>query len=52
MVARISPEEAHAKVTNEGYAYVDVRTEAEFAAGHPAGAYNVPIAEGDFLRVV
>jgi rhodanese-related sulfurtransferase len=52
MVSRISPEEAHAKVTNEGYTYVDVRTVAEFAAGHPAGAYNVPIAEADFLRVM
>jgi rhodanese-related sulfurtransferase len=51
MVDRISPEEAHAKMS-EGYAYVDVRTEAEFAAGHPAGAYNVPIAEKDFLRVM
>src|SRR5215470_90656 len=49
---RISPEEAHAKITSEGYAYVDVRTEAEFAAGHPAGAYNVPINEPDFLRVM
>jgi rhodanese-related sulfurtransferase len=49
---RISPEEAHAKMTSEGYAYVDVRTAAEFAAGHPAGAYNVPIAEPDFLRVM
>ena len=51
-VTRISPEEAYAKMTNEGFAYVDVRTEAEFAAGHPAGAYNVPIAEPDFVRVM
>ena len=29
----------------EGYVYVDVRTEAEFAAGHPAGAINVPVSE-------
>ena len=45
----------------EGWIYVDVRTEAEFAAGHPEGALNVPIAVGtpprmqvnpDFLAVV
>jgi rhodanese-related sulfurtransferase len=40
---RISPVEAHTKMTDEGFAYVDVRTEEEFAAGHPAGAHNVPI---------
>ena len=40
---RISPAEAHAKMTSEGFAYVDVRTEDEFAAGHPAGARNVPV---------
>lgn len=39
---RISPEEAHSLVANEGYTYVDVRTDAEFAAGHPKGASNVP----------
>lgn len=45
-VPRISPEEAHAKMTGEGFTYVDVRTEAEFAAGHPKGAVNVPIGDG------
>jgi|SRR5580658_440579 rhodanese-related sulfurtransferase len=39
---RISPKEAHAKV-QEGYTYVDVRTEEEFEQGHPDGAFNVPI---------
>lgn len=39
---RISPEEAHSLVASEGYTYVDVRTDAEFAAGHPKGASNVP----------
>ncbi len=39
---RVSPSEAHA-LLGEGYVYVDVRTQAEFAAGHPVGAYNVPI---------
>jgi rhodanese-related sulfurtransferase len=51
-VTRVSPEEAYAKMKNEGFVYVDVRTEAEFLAGHPAGAYNVPIAEPDFVRVM
>lgn len=41
-VKRVSPEEAHALVANEGYAYVDVRTDAEFAAGRPTGAKNIP----------
>lgn len=39
---RISPAEAHAKMKDEGFTYVDVRTEEEFAAGHPEGAFNVP----------
>jgi rhodanese-related sulfurtransferase len=40
---RISAEEAHRMMTEQGYLYLDVRTEAEFAQGHPQGAYNVPI---------
>ncbi len=39
---RISPAEAHARMKDEGFTYVDVRTEEEFAAGHPEGAVNVP----------
>jgi rhodanese-related sulfurtransferase len=27
----------------EGVAYLDVRTVAEFAAGHPEGAFNIPL---------
>jgi rhodanese-related sulfurtransferase len=27
----------------KGYAYLDVRSVPEFAQGHPAGAYNVPL---------
>ena len=59
-VKRVSPAEAHA-LTRDGYVYVDVRTEQEFAQGHPAGAYNIPLmnqaASGmvpnpDFLKVV
>jgi len=42
-VTRISPEEAKKLMDDEGYTYVDVRTEAEYAAGHPARAHNVPV---------
>jgi len=28
----------------EGWSYIDVRTEEEFALGHAPGAYNVPVA--------
>lgn len=55
-IKRVSPEEAKA-LLDEGYAYLDVRTEAEFVAGHVPGAYNVPISRKsvpnpDFLAVV
>lgn len=40
-VPRISPQEALAMMA-EGYTYVDVRTEEEFAESHPSGALNVP----------
>lgn len=40
---RLSAHEAHALIAEQGYAYLDVRTEEEFAQGHPAGAYNVPL---------
>ena len=39
---RISPAEAQALVA-EGWVYLDVRSEPEFAAGHPVGAHNVPL---------
>ena len=60
-VKRVAPEEAKRLVEEEGYAYVDVRSVPEFEAGHPQGAYNVPIAHlgrmgmapnPDFLRVM
>ncbi len=41
-VRRITPEEALRLCEEEGHLYLDVRTEAEFAAGHPRGAHNVP----------
>jgi rhodanese-related sulfurtransferase len=60
-VKRVSPEEALELVKNEGWAYVDVRSVPEFEQGHPAGAYNVPLAHtgengttvnNDFLPVM
>lgn len=57
---RVSTDEAK-RLIDEGYTYVDVRTPSEYAAGHPVGAYNVPVmlsVDGrmspnpDFLRVI
>lgn len=48
---RISPAEAHAKITSEGFTYVDVRTPEEFAEGRPAGSINIPLGD-DFVRAV
>jgi len=38
----VPPTEAHKRM-GDGSTYVDVRTIQEFEAGHPAGAYNIPI---------
>jgi rhodanese-related sulfurtransferase len=60
-VKRVSPEEARDLMDKEGYVYLDVRSVPEFEAGHPTGAYNVPLAHmggggmtpnPDFLSVV
>ena len=32
---------------DEGFVYLDVRSVPEFEEGHPASAYNVPLAEPD-----
>ena len=38
------PAEAHDTLTkNPGAIYLDVRTENEFAQGHPTGALNIPV---------
>ncbi len=59
-IKRVTPQEANEKL-GEGFTYVDVRTVEEFEAGHPAGAFNVPIAlaagggmtpNADFLRAM
>jgi len=42
-VKRITPEEARDLMDKDGYVYLDVRSAPEFAAGHPTGAYNVPL---------
>lgn len=45
-IRQVTPDEAH-KLLGEGYRYIDVRTEAEFASGHPAAAMNVPVVFPD-----
>ncbi len=42
---RVSPDEALELMRNEGYLYLDVRSVPEFEAGHPEGAYNVPLLD-------
>jgi rhodanese-related sulfurtransferase len=57
------PAEAHQTLTaNPGAIYLDVRTESEFAQGHPTGAINVPVVfikgpgqmapNPDFMQIV
>ena len=40
---KVSPKEA-SELQTQGYTYVDVRSEVEFAQGHPKGSVNIPIA--------
>ncbi len=42
-VRRVSVLEAQQLLAEQGYCYLDVRGQAEYAAGHPVGAYNVPL---------
>jgi rhodanese-related sulfurtransferase len=58
---RITAAEAHEKMREHGYVYIDVRTEDEVDAGHPTGAFHVPVRlrtdlgmepNGDFVAVV
>jgi rhodanese-related sulfurtransferase len=60
-IQRVSPADAKKLVDDEGYVYLDVRSEPEYAAGHPVGAQNVPLMHAgpggmtpnpDFLAVV
>lgn len=41
-VKRVAPDEA-ARLLEEGWKLIDVRSVPEFAQGHPSGAYNIPI---------
>lgn len=43
-VRRVEPEEA-AKLIEEGWTYLDVRSVAEFVEGHAPGAYNIPLLD-------
>jgi rhodanese-related sulfurtransferase len=43
MSKAVNPEEAESLMV-AGHTYVDVRSEPEFEAGHPAGAVNVPLS--------
>lgn len=43
MARRVSPGEAHEMMQNDGWSYLDVRSEGEFEQGHPQGAVNVPL---------
>jgi rhodanese-related sulfurtransferase len=40
---RVSAREAHQLLSEHGYSYLDVRTQREFALGHPEGAFNIPL---------
>ena len=62
-IKEVTPQQAHDILTNDASAvYIDVRTESEFANGHPQGAVNIPVAfpdpargmivNSDFIRVV
>ena len=49
-IRRIDPEEARQLLdSQEGYTYLDVRSEEEFAQGHVPGAVNIPVATSNPL---
>ena len=50
-IKEVTPQEAHDLLSASSEAvYIDVRSEPEFAQGHPAGAVNIPIAFPDPVR--
>lgn len=60
-IQRVSPADAKKLVDEQGYLYLDVRSEPEYAGGHPTGSQNVPLMHSgaggmapnaDFLAVV
>ncbi len=40
---RVDPSEALRRMRDDGWTYLDVRSEDEFSAGHPAGSLNLPL---------
>lgn len=48
---RVSAPEAK-KLQDEGWTYVDVRSEPEFDGGHPPGAVNVSMHSPDFFEAM
>jgi rhodanese-related sulfurtransferase len=51
MPKRVTPKEA-SDLLSQGYRYVDVRSIPEFEAGHPEGAFNVPLMHSQGGRMV
>lgn len=50
-VKEITPQQAHDLLAGDAnIVYIDVRTEREFANGHPQGAVNIPVAFPDPAR--
>ena len=60
-IKEVTPQQAHDLLAADAV-YIDVRTEGEFANGHPQGAINIPVAfpdpsrgmmvNSDFVKVV
>lgn len=50
-IRRVSAKEAH-ELLADGYLFLDVRTIEEYAAGHPVGAYNIPVMHRGQPRLV
>ena len=50
-IKEITPQQAHdILIADSTVVYIDVRSEREFANGHPAGAVNIPVAFPDPAR--
>ena len=50
-IKEITPQQVHDVLSADpNVVYIDVRTEREFAAGHPQGAVNIPVAFPDPAR--
>ena len=45
-IQQTTPADAQ-RLMEQGHRYIDVRTEQEFANGHPASAVNIPVAAPD-----